>query len=73
MNFNNKKYDELLNNFYGNYELLELIKWCILDWEEEREVFFQRNGKYPEQRNLLMKLKFDLVNKKNEIIGGNNG
>lgn len=70
MNSNNKKYDELLSKFCGNTELLELIKWCVLDWEEERELFFERYGKYPEQRNLLMKLKFDLVNKKNELTGG---
>ena len=70
MNSNNKTYDELLTKFSGNYDLFELIKWCILDWQEERELFFQMNGKYPEERNLLMKLKFDLVNKKNELVGG---
>ncbi|WP_335941825.1 hypothetical protein [Fusobacterium polymorphum] len=62
------KYDDFLAKYAGDNELLELIKWCVLDWEETKENYYQNYGKYPEQRNLLIKLKFDLVNKKNEII-----
>lgn len=71
MNTNMQKYDELLTTFSGSENLLELIKWCILDWEESKEAFYRTNGEYPRERNLLMKLKFDLVNKKNELTGGN--
>lgn len=71
MNINSQTYDELLTEFSGNKRLVELIKWCILDWEESKELAYRTFGEYPDERNLLMKLKFDLINKKNELTGGN--
>lgn len=54
------KYQELLIKFCKNNELTELIKECILDLEKAEEVFYMENKKYPEQRNSLMKLMYDL-------------
>ena len=50
----------MLDKFTGNSELLKLIEECILDDIRQREIYYLSNGRYPQQRDLLMKLKFDL-------------
>lgn len=55
------KYQILLDRFAGNLELLELIEECILEDKGEREVAYLNSKKYPEQRDLIMKLKTDLI------------
>lgn len=65
-----KKYDELLTNFCGNRELIELLYECILDEEESREALYRATGAYPERRCLLMKLKYDLLEKREELTNG---
>lgn len=64
------EYEYLLSSFAGNGRLLDLIQWCLVDEEEQREKYYRQYGHYPEKRELLWKLKTDLVNKKLEI-GGN--
>lgn len=54
------EYKKLLIKFCSNKELTELIKECILDLEKAKELHYNRNNKYPEERNPLMKLLFDL-------------
>lgn len=65
-----EEYEEMLAKFSGNRDLVKLIEKCILFWEEEKEVVYAMTGSYPPQRNLLVKLKFDLEQKENEKIGG---
>lgn len=64
------EYDDLLSSFAGSGKLLDLIQWCLIDEEEQREKYYRQHGHYPEKRELLWKLKTDLVNKKQELIGG---
>lgn len=62
------EYQILLDKFTGNKELLKLIEECQIEDIGEREAFYLNNNKYPEQRNLLMKLKTDLIlNEKGEL------
>lgn len=56
-----EKYESLLNKFTGNNELLELIEECILDEIGKAEAYYMNMGRYPAERNLLMKLKTDLI------------
>lgn len=55
------RYEVLLEQFSSNMDIYDLIEECILDDLGKREAEYIRNGKYPEQRNLLMKLKSDLL------------
>lgn len=70
MNFRDK-YQMLLDKFSGNSELLEMIEECILDDISKREAVYLNIGQYPQQRDLLMKLKTDLIINANK--GVNNG
>lgn len=69
MNTRLPEYNDFLELFAGNNQLIELIKWCFLDEEEQREEFYRKYKHYPEKRDLLWKLKRDLVQVKNEIGG----
>lgn len=70
MNFRDK-YQMLLDKFSGNSELLEIIEECILDDISKKEAIYLNTGQYPQQRDLLMKLKTDLIINANK--GVNNG
>lgn len=59
----NNKYEIYLEKLKGNQDLIDLIDLCLLDWENYCEGFYRVNGHYPEQRELLTKLKFDLIEK----------
>lgn len=61
MNNHRDKYQRLLDKFTGNTELLELIEECILDEVGKAEATYLNTGRYPAERNLLMKLKTDLI------------
>ena len=39
MNTRLPEYNDFLELFAGNNQLIELIKWCFLDEEEQREEF----------------------------------
>ena len=56
-----KEYEKLLKEFCMNENIFNLIEQCILDEYGKRETHYITNGKYPEERNLLMKLKADLI------------
>lgn len=55
------EYGELLIEFCNNNKLLELFEKVILDDIQERESYYRKNKKYPEQCDRLMKLKNDLL------------
>lgn len=61
MKLHRSKYQILLDKFKGDTELIELIEECILEDKGEREAIYIRRKEYPEQRDLLMKLKTDLL------------
>lgn len=65
---NREKYDKLLAKYCGNDEMLELLEECMLDELGKREFKYIKTGKYPEQRDLLGKLKTDLILKKIEVM-----
>lgn len=54
------RYLALLRTFSANKQIIELIQECILDDAREREEFYLINKKYPEKRELILKLKNDL-------------
>ena len=54
------KYGELLNLYCSDNNLLLLIDCLRKESEREMEIHFIEHGKYPEQRNLISKLLFDL-------------
>lgn len=56
----NQRYKELLKKYYNNNELLELLDLVALDNFREREEYYLKNKKYPDDRCLLSKLKVDL-------------
>lgn len=56
-----KTYNELLLKFAGNQELTELLQLCELDNLREREIYYEKNNEYPENRNCLGKLLIDLA------------
>lgn len=58
------RYKELLIKYCKNTELTELIKECTIDLEKANELSYMKNGEYPEKRNPLMKLLYDLENTK---------
>lgn len=55
------RYQELLQKYSNDTDLLELINLCIIDNRRERELFYLRNNKYPEKRELIEKLRIDLL------------
>lgn len=55
-----KKYKELLFKFYANPEIYELIDLVILDSIREREEYYLAHKSYPQDRDLISKLKSDL-------------
>ncbi len=61
-------YEKLLNKFCGDNNIYELIEKSIIEDFGEREAFYNNHGKYPEQRDRLMKLKNDLLMQKRKII-----
>ena len=65
---NREKYDILLAKFCKNDEIVEMLEECMLDELGKREFKYIKNGKYPEYRDLLGKLKTDLILKKIEVI-----
>lgn len=56
-----KKYLMLLNKFMGNNEIYELLDLCVIDDKRNQEISYLKNGKYKDQRDLLSKLKVDLL------------
>lgn len=57
-------YIKLLKKYCVDGNLINLINRCIIDEEREREEHYLETGKYPEERNMLNKLKFDLLTSK---------
>ena len=55
------EYGALLIEFCNNNKLLELFEKVILDDIQERESYYRKNKKYPEQCDRLTKLKNDLL------------
>lgn len=67
-------YEKLLNKYCADTDIFELIEQCILDEYGQREAIYELNGRYPEKRELIMKLKADLINTRVKSIkqaGGN--
>lgn len=71
-----KKYTSLLLKFCGDKDLINLLEQCIIDNIRETEDLYKRGGKYPEKRNLLDKLIYDLETTRKTVIerklGGKN-
>ena len=68
------EYEKLLNKFCVDNDIYKLIEESIIEGFGEREAFYNNHGRYPEQRDKLMKLKNDLLMQKRKIIlsqGGN--
>lgn len=61
------QYEKLLIKYCSDTDIFELIEECILDDYGQREATYIRNGKYPEKRELIMKLKSDLINTRANI------
>lgn len=55
------RYQELLKKYCNDTDLLELINLCIIDNRRERELFYLSKGKYPDKRELIEKLRIDLL------------
>lgn len=66
-----KKYNSLLNKFAGNDELIELINLCIIDDARLREIVYLKKSAYPDRRDLLGKLKTDIMLKRVELTQKN--
>lgn len=54
------EYQILLDKFIGNNDLYKLLEECLLEEERNRESTYMITGKYPDKRNLIMKLMIDL-------------
>lgn len=65
-----QQYRELLMKYCGNKEIQELIELVILDDKRIRENYYSQYKKYPEQQDLLMKLKNDLYTVKKVLEEG---
>lgn len=69
-----KDYGKLLVKYCKDEELIELIEQCIIHEYETRERVYEETeklnlvGRYPEKRDLLMKLKSDLNNMKHYLL-----
>lgn len=68
-------YTKLLQKFCFDEELMKLLEESVLDNQRARERFYLHNGKYPELRDGLNKLIYDLISTKaveiQNKIGGN--
>lgn len=67
-----QRYRELMMKYCGNNEIQELIELVILDDKRVRENHYSQFKKYPEQQDLLMKLKSDLYTTKKVLEEGGN-
>ena len=54
------EYQILLDKFTGNNDLYKLLEECLLEEERNRESTYMITVKYPDKRNLIMKLMTDL-------------
>ncbi|ATV65105.1 hypothetical protein CTM86_00030 [Fusobacterium pseudoperiodonticum] len=62
------EYQILLDKFSGNNDLYKLLEECLLEEERNRESTYMITGKYPDKRNLIMKLMTDLkFNEEREV------
>lgn len=61
-------YEKVLTKYCKDDGLRELIELCIIDDFGRREAFYKTYGRYPEQQNLIMKLKDDLMAREMELI-----
>lgn len=55
------KYKALLLKFMGSEDIYELLDLCVIDDKREQENAYIRTGKYKDPRDLLSKLKVDLL------------
>lgn len=62
------EYEKLLIKFAADKDIFELIERCILADYADREKEFILKKKYPERRDLIMKLKMDLAFTRNKMI-----
>ena len=56
-----QRYKELLSKYSSSDEILELIELVVQDDFRVKEDYYDRNEKYPIQRDLLGKLKCDIL------------
>lgn len=61
------KYKNLLVKYATDIDIFDLIEQCILSEYATREMEYLNKGKYPEKRELIMKLKADLILARQEI------
>lgn len=61
------KYKNLLVKYAVDKDIFELIEQCILSEYGTREMEYLNKGRYPEKRELIMKLKADLSVARQEI------
>lgn len=67
------RYGKLLAKYCADKDIFDLIEQCIISDFGEREETYEKFGRYPEQRDRLMKLKNDLIEIKRQIIEANGG
>lgn len=67
------EYGKLLAKYCGDNDIYELIEQCIISDFGEREATYDKFGRYPEQRDRLMKLKNDLLEIKKQLLQSNGG
>lgn len=70
MEIQTPEYQKLLNKFATDNDIFELI--CILADYADREKEFLSKKRYPEKRELIMKLKSDLMLTKLKMMRGGN-
>lgn len=72
-----EKYNKLLEAFCFNEEVMSLLEASLIDKQRERErIYLRTGGKYPDDRDGLSKLIYDLKATKEVMIlnklGGKN-
>lgn len=72
MEIQTPEYQKLLNKFATDNDIFELIERCILADYADREKEFLSKKRYPEKRELIMKLKSDLMLTKLKMMRGGN-
>lgn len=72
MEIQTPEYQKLLNKFATDNDIFELIERCILADYADREKEFLLKKRYPEKRELIMKLKSDLMLTKLKMMRGGN-
>lgn len=65
------RYKELLKKFYSNEELIELLDLVVMDSRREKEEHYLKNKSYPDDRDLLGKLKTDLLTVRAYVMSTN--